>query len=208
MFKFLHAADIHLDSPQRGLDRYEGAPVDGVPAGDPAGAGEPRPAGGRGEGRVRPDRRRPLRRRLARLQHGPLLRRADGPAPRGGHPGLPDPRQPRRREPDDPRPAAAGQRQVLVDRPAADDHARRLRRRDPRPELRHPRGDREPGARRTPARVPGLLQHRDAPHLRRRPRGARALRPVLASTTCGSASTATGRSATSTRARSSTTSTP
>ncbi len=27
MFRFLHAADIHLDSPQRGLDRYEGAPV-------------------------------------------------------------------------------------------------------------------------------------------------------------------------------------
>lgn len=27
MIKFLHAADIHLDSPQRGLDRYEGAPV-------------------------------------------------------------------------------------------------------------------------------------------------------------------------------------
>jgi DNA repair exonuclease SbcCD nuclease subunit len=27
MFKFVHAADIHLDSPQRGLDRYEGAPV-------------------------------------------------------------------------------------------------------------------------------------------------------------------------------------
>src|SRR5262249_31013699 len=27
MFKFLHAADIHLDSPQKGLDRYEGAPV-------------------------------------------------------------------------------------------------------------------------------------------------------------------------------------
>jgi DNA repair exonuclease SbcCD nuclease subunit len=28
MFKFLHAADIHLDSQLRGLDRYEGAPVD------------------------------------------------------------------------------------------------------------------------------------------------------------------------------------
>jgi DNA repair exonuclease SbcCD nuclease subunit len=28
MFKFLHAADIHLDSPLRGLDRYDGAPVD------------------------------------------------------------------------------------------------------------------------------------------------------------------------------------
>jgi DNA repair exonuclease SbcCD nuclease subunit len=28
MFKFLHAADIHLDSPLRGLDRYEGAPAD------------------------------------------------------------------------------------------------------------------------------------------------------------------------------------
>ena len=28
MFKFLHAADIHLDSPMKGLDRYEGAPVE------------------------------------------------------------------------------------------------------------------------------------------------------------------------------------
>ncbi len=27
MFKFIHAADIHLDSPLRGLSRYEGAPV-------------------------------------------------------------------------------------------------------------------------------------------------------------------------------------
>lgn len=30
MFKFLHAADIHLDSPLRGLERYEGAPVDAI----------------------------------------------------------------------------------------------------------------------------------------------------------------------------------
>ena len=30
MFSFLHAADIHLDSPLRGLDRYEGAPVDEI----------------------------------------------------------------------------------------------------------------------------------------------------------------------------------
>lgn len=29
-FKFLHAADIHLDSPLRGLDRYDGAPVEEV----------------------------------------------------------------------------------------------------------------------------------------------------------------------------------
>jgi DNA repair exonuclease SbcCD nuclease subunit len=28
MFTFLHAADIHLDSPLKGLDRYDGAPVD------------------------------------------------------------------------------------------------------------------------------------------------------------------------------------
>jgi len=28
MFKFIHAADIHLDSPMHKLDRYEGAPVD------------------------------------------------------------------------------------------------------------------------------------------------------------------------------------
>ncbi|MGE3778293.1 MAG: exonuclease SbcCD subunit D [Pirellulaceae bacterium] len=27
MFKFLHAADLHLDSPLRGLERYEGAPA-------------------------------------------------------------------------------------------------------------------------------------------------------------------------------------
>jgi DNA repair exonuclease SbcCD nuclease subunit len=30
MFKFLHAADIHLDSPLRGLERYEGAPVEQI----------------------------------------------------------------------------------------------------------------------------------------------------------------------------------
>lgn len=29
-FKFLHAADIHLDSPLRGLSRYEGVPVDDI----------------------------------------------------------------------------------------------------------------------------------------------------------------------------------
>ena len=28
--RFLHCADIHLDSPLRGLERYEGAPVDEV----------------------------------------------------------------------------------------------------------------------------------------------------------------------------------
>lgn len=28
MFKFIHAADIHLDSQLKGLQRYEGAPVD------------------------------------------------------------------------------------------------------------------------------------------------------------------------------------
>lgn len=30
MFRFLHAADVHLDSPLIGLDRYESAPVDAV----------------------------------------------------------------------------------------------------------------------------------------------------------------------------------
>jgi DNA repair exonuclease SbcCD nuclease subunit len=30
LFKFLHAADLHLDSPLRGLDRYDGAPVDAI----------------------------------------------------------------------------------------------------------------------------------------------------------------------------------
>lgn len=30
MFQFLHAADIHLDSPLRGLEQYEGAPVEEI----------------------------------------------------------------------------------------------------------------------------------------------------------------------------------
>jgi len=30
MFKFIHASDIHLDSPLRGLSRYESAPVDSI----------------------------------------------------------------------------------------------------------------------------------------------------------------------------------
>ncbi len=30
MFKFIHAADIHLDSPLRGLSRYESAPADSI----------------------------------------------------------------------------------------------------------------------------------------------------------------------------------
>src|SRR5207244_463502 len=30
MFKFIHAADIHLDSPLRGLMRFEGAPVERI----------------------------------------------------------------------------------------------------------------------------------------------------------------------------------
>ena len=29
-FKFIHAADIHLDSPLRGIERYEGAPVEAI----------------------------------------------------------------------------------------------------------------------------------------------------------------------------------
>lgn len=32
MFTFLHAADLHLDSPLRGLDKYEGAPVEEIRA--------------------------------------------------------------------------------------------------------------------------------------------------------------------------------
>lgn len=30
MFKFIHLADVHLDSPLQGLERYEGAPVDEI----------------------------------------------------------------------------------------------------------------------------------------------------------------------------------
>jgi DNA repair exonuclease SbcCD nuclease subunit len=30
MFRFLHAADIHLDSPLKGLERYDGAPIEEI----------------------------------------------------------------------------------------------------------------------------------------------------------------------------------
>jgi DNA repair exonuclease SbcCD nuclease subunit len=30
MFKFIHAADVHLDSPLRGLSKYESAPVESI----------------------------------------------------------------------------------------------------------------------------------------------------------------------------------
>ena len=30
MFKFIHAADVHLDSPLRGLSRYESAPAESI----------------------------------------------------------------------------------------------------------------------------------------------------------------------------------
>ena len=30
MFRFIHAADIHLDSPLKGLEQYEGAPVKAI----------------------------------------------------------------------------------------------------------------------------------------------------------------------------------
>jgi DNA repair protein SbcD/Mre11 len=30
MLRFIHAADIHLDSPLKGLEQYEGAPVDEI----------------------------------------------------------------------------------------------------------------------------------------------------------------------------------
>ena len=29
-FKFIHAADLHIDSPMVGLEAYEGAPVEGL----------------------------------------------------------------------------------------------------------------------------------------------------------------------------------
>lgn len=29
-FKFIHTADLHLDSPIKGLERYDGAPADDV----------------------------------------------------------------------------------------------------------------------------------------------------------------------------------
>ena len=30
MFKFIHVADVHLDSPLRGLSRYESAPTESI----------------------------------------------------------------------------------------------------------------------------------------------------------------------------------
>lgn len=40
-YKFLHTADIYLDSPLHGLSRSEGVPVEQVSPGDPHGADQP-----------------------------------------------------------------------------------------------------------------------------------------------------------------------
>ena len=124
----------------------------------------------------------------------------DGPAPRGEDPGRPDPRQPRRREHDDPRPEAAGQRPRALDRPARDDHLRRRRRGDPRPELPDPRGARTTWPGPTPTASPACSTSGCCTPASTAARGTSGT-PRARSTTCGSASTATGPSATSTSAR-------
>ena len=136
LLSFLHAADIHLDSPLRGLERYENAPVERI-------RGATRRAFERmidlaidTPGRFRADRRRPLRRRLARLQHRALSGPAARPAAGREDPGLHHRRQPRRRQQDDPGPAPARERPRPGPRSARDGPARRPRRGDPRPELR------------------------------------------------------------------------
>ena len=179
MFKFLHAADIHLDSPQRGLDRYEGAP-----------AAECRAATRRALENLVDlavaekvafvlivgdlydgdwnDYQTPLffTRVMARLR--------DGGIPvymiRGNH----DAHNRMTRDlrlPDNVK--------ILVGRSGRDGHPRGLRGRRARAELRHPRRAGQPGAV-VPDAGAGAVQRRAAAHLRRRPRGARAVRAVLA----------------------------
>ena len=203
MFKFLHAADIHLDSPLRGLDRYEGAPVERVPRRRPAGRS-------RTSSSWRSTRRSAFVLIVGDLYDGDwpdyntglffskqMARLRDAGIPvvliRGNHDAENRMTQDLRL-PDNVR--------FLSTDEARDGRPRRIRRGDPRPELRHPRGAGQPGAGRIPTRVPRPVQHRAAPHLRRRPRGARARTPRARSTTCGSGSTATGPWATSTSARS------
>ena len=206
MFKFLHAADIHLDSPQRGLDRYEGAP-----------AAECRAATRRALENLAElalaekvafvlivgdlydgewnDYQTPLffTRVMARLR--------DGGIPvymiRGNH----DAHNRMTRDlrlPDNVRILSADRAETIVqeDCGAA----------DPRAELRHPRGAGQPGAVVSGAGA-GAVQRRAAAHLRRRPRGARALCAVLA-VGPPRGSTATGRWGISTRGRSCTRTTP
>ncbi len=125
MFKFLHAADIHLDSPLKGLEQYDGAPVERDPQRHTAGLGKPGRAGHQRVGGLRAHRWRPLRRRLEGVPHRAVFRQPDGPPAGGGNPRLPDCRQSRRRQPHDP--AAADARQCLPAGPreAADGRASR-----------------------------------------------------------------------------------
>jgi hypothetical protein len=80
-FKFMHAADIHLDSPLQGLERYEHAPIEAM-------RGATRQAFENlvstclaEERRVPPVGGRPLRRPVAGLQHSALPRPAVGAPP-------------------------------------------------------------------------------------------------------------------------------
>ena len=103
------------------------------------------------------------------------------PAARGRHPGLHRRRQPRRREPDHAGPCACRTTSACFpsDRPETV-RLDGLGRRRPRPELRARRPSTSDLARWLPGRRARLLQHRPAAHLRRRPRGPRALRPLHA----------------------------
>ena len=201
MFKFLHAADIHLDSPQRGLERYEGAPV--------------------------AECRGATRRALENLVDLALAEKVafvmivgdlyDGDWP-DYNTGLFFGKQMARLR-------DAGIRVFMIrgNHDAANkmtkdlrlvDNVRVLstheaetvlledqRRGDPRPELRHPGRDGEPGEVLShPAG--GLLQPRAAAHLCRRPRGARAVCPLHPGRPPRPGIPATGRWGTSIAARS------
>jgi len=94
MFRFIHASDLHLDSPLQGLEAHEGAPLDVL----------------RGATRrafenlvhLAIDERVDfviiagdhLRWRLERLQHGFVLSKPDGPTQCQWDSGLPDCREP------------------------------------------------------------------------------------------------------------------
>lgn len=93
-FRFIHAADLHLDTPFQGVARP--APgVAGPARGVPGGVGAARRPGARAQGAVRaPRRRHPRRRRARAARADPLSRRREASG-RGRHPHLRRPWQPR-----------------------------------------------------------------------------------------------------------------
>ena len=201
-FQFLHAADLHIDSPLRGLEAEPDAPADRIRTATRAAYTNLVDLALHDASRLRPDRRRPVRRRVAGLAHRPVLRPARpraSPAPASACSASAATTTP-------PASSPAGSRCPMARAccPPISPQSIRLAELNvvhPRHGLLRPQRPRERRAALSVA-ARGPSQHRHAAHLGHGPRHARDLRAVHRPSNSSRMATTTGRSATSMPGRS------